>query len=366
MPLKIRRRRDTGALEIYGTVRAAGEKTGVRVRERAGSDDPATAREEAIHREREILRTFHLGQRPDVRSFAEAYRSYLMFETRSIRTIKTAFRVLRHFGGMGLDQINQEAVDRAREVMFEGRDVSPATVARSLVVPLRAIMMHAADREWCAVPRLKAPSSDRRRPEFLMPAQVEALIAAAASHLRPLLRFLVCTGCRLGEALALDWRSVDLVGARATLWEGETKSGKRRVVELVPAAVGALEAVGHRTGHVFLTARKQPYRSSEEYGGQIKTAWRTACVGAGLSGVGPHVLRHSWASHFYAIHKDILLLQREGGWSNPSIVERYTHIFPAGHEEEILGLWGLLGSQFHRSLLTKHPTMGRLGAATGS
>ena len=195
MPLKIRRRRDTGALEIYGTVRAAGEKTGVRVRERAGSDDPATAREEAVLREREILRTFHLGQRPDVRSFAEAYRSYLTFQTRSTRTIKTAFRVLRHFGGMGLDQINQEAVDKAREVMFRDRDVSTATVARSLVVPLRAILMHAADREWCAVPRLKAPASDRRRPEFLMPSQVEALIAAAAPHLQPLIRFLVCTGC---------------------------------------------------------------------------------------------------------------------------------------------------------------------------
>ena len=341
MPLKIRRRRDTGALEIYGTVRAAGEKTGVRVRERAGSDDPATAREEAVHREREILRTFHLGQRPDVRSFAEAYRSYLTFQPRSVRTIKTAFRVLRHFGGMGLDQINQEAVDKARAAMFGDRDVSPATVARSLVIPLRAIMMHAADREWCAVPRLKAPTSDRRRPEFLMPAQVEALIAAAAPHLQPLLRFLVCTGCRLGEALALDWRSVDLTGASATLWEGETKSGRRRVVDLVPAAVGALEAVGHRTGHVFLTARKQPYRSSEEYGGQIKTGWRTACAGAGIVGVGPHVLRHTWATWWYALTPNARRLQEAGGWSSLALVERYAALIPAGFEDEIRACWGM-------------------------
>ena len=118
MPLKIRRRRDTGALrKSTGQSGRRARKTGVRVRDaregnlttqllqEKGSDPPGA---------REILRTFHLGQRPDVRSFAEAYRSYLTFQPRSVRTIKTAFRVLRHFGGMGLDQINQEAVDKAR------------------------------------------------------------------------------------------------------------------------------------------------------------------------------------------------------------------------------------------------------------
>ena len=112
MPLRIRRRKDTGALEIYGTVKPAGEKVGVRVRERAGSDDEATAREEAIAREREILRNFHLGERPDVRSFAEAYKSYLTHEPRTERTTLAVARLLPHFGRMRLDQINQEAMER--------------------------------------------------------------------------------------------------------------------------------------------------------------------------------------------------------------------------------------------------------------
>lgn len=340
MPLRIRRRRDTKALEIYGTVRPAGAKVGVRVRERAGSDDEATAREEAVAREREILRNFHLGERPDVRSFAEAYRSYLTHQPRSVRTIKTVSRLLHHFGTMRLDRIDQEAVDNARPILF-GPEVSSATVVRSLIAPLRAILVHAARRGWCTMPVFDVPSSAQRRPAFLLPHEAEALIAAAAPHLAPLLRFLVCTGCRLGEALALDWRDVDLPGAKAILWEGETKSGRRRVVELVPAAVEALRGVGHQTGRVFLTQKRRPYRASEEGGGQIKTAWRSACARAGLEGIGPHVLRHSWASWFYALHPDPLLLMKAGGWSGLALVERYAHLLPTGHEDAIRRVWGL-------------------------
>lgn len=347
MPLRIRRRRDTGALEIYGTVRPAGAETGVRVKCRAGSDDEATAREEAIALEREILRNFHLGQRPDVRSFAEAYRSYLTTEKRSIRTINTALRLVRHFGTMRLDQVGQEAIDKARVAIFP--EVSAATVARELVVPMRAIMRHAAERQWCAMPLLRAPAIARRRTAYLLPHEAEALIDASSAHLKPLLRFLVCTGCRLSEALALEWRSVDLRGARVTLWEGDTKSGRRRVVDLVPAATRALEELGHRTGRVFLTARRRPYRSSEEYGGQIKTAWGSACRAAGLSGMGPHVLRHTWASWTYALNPDPLALMRSGGWSSLALVERYAKLLPAGHEDAIRRAWGLVAAKEKRA-----------------
>lgn len=349
MPLHIRRRRDTGSLEIYGTIRPAGEKVGFRVRVRAGSDDEALAREEAIAIERETLRNHHLGQRPDTRSFAEACRSYLTHETRSTRTIQATARVLRYFGTMRLDQINQEAIDQARAILREG--ASAATVRRNLIAPVSAVMNHAARRDWCAVPLFDAPSVAEKPPAFLLPHQVEALEAAAAPHLRPLIRFLICTGARLSEALALEWRSVDLTGAVATFWEGETKSGRRRVVELPPAAVTALQGIGRRPGRVFLTQRGRPYRDSEEYGGQIKTGWRAAWEGVVITTTpsGPHILRHSWASWTYALNPDPLALMRAGGWSGLALVERYAHLLSAGHEDGIRRVWGLeQKSNLHR------------------
>ena len=47
MPLRVITRTDTGTLWIVGTATRAGTKTGYRIRQRAGTDDEALAREEA-------------------------------------------------------------------------------------------------------------------------------------------------------------------------------------------------------------------------------------------------------------------------------------------------------------------------------
>jgi integrase len=49
----------------------------------------------------------------------------------------------------------------------------------------------------------------------------------------------------------------------------------------------------------------------------------------------PHDLRHSWASWHYAVHKDLLRLKQDGGWSSVALVERYAHLMPQGQEAAI-------------------------------
>jgi integrase len=60
---------------------------------------------------------------------------------------------------------------------------------------------------------------------------------------------------------------------------------------------------------------------------------------AKLSGITPHDLRHSWASWHYALHRDLLALKIEGGWSSVALVERYAHLMPTGLEAEIRAFW---------------------------
>jgi integrase len=263
---------------------------------------------------------------------------------------------------MELDKIGQEAVDKARATILEP-DASPGTVRRNLITPLRAIMVHAAKRRWCQMPHFDLPTEPRGRTTFLMPAQADALLSAAAPHLRPLLLFLLGTGCRLGEALALEWSDVDLQAGRVILWEGETKSGARRVAFLPPAVVASMALLERPADQVFLTRTKAPYRLTRDGkgGGQIKRAWATACRLAELPGkvtsrarpdrpsralgfdpdFTPHHLRHTWATWHYALHRDLLRLKVEGGWSSTALVERYAHIMPVGHEDAIRRLWGL-------------------------
>lgn len=335
MPLKVHRRKDTGTLWITGTVRAAGQAKGVRLRRRAGTDDLRLAQEEAAGIEREILRGHHLGERPQSRSFAEAVASYLDHEPRSPETHAFLARLLVHFRETPLERIGQEQVDRARSIVLRP-GAAPATVKRNLIVPLRAVLRHAERRGWCRAPAFDLPREPKGRTAFLLPAQAARLVRHGGK-LAPLILFLACTGCRVGEAIGLQWEDVDLHGARLILHEGETKGGARRVVSLPPAAVAALAGLPHRAGTVFLSRHREPYTAASS----LRRLWRAAVAAAALPpGITPHILRHSWASYHYALNRDLLMLARDGGWASTALCERYAHLMPTGQDAAIRALWG--------------------------
>lgn len=339
MPLVVAIRPDTGTLWITGTVKPAGAVTGRRVRQRAGSDDPAAAREEAAAIEARILRDFHHGEKPSTHTFLEACQSYLKHQERSAGTKAEVKRLALHWRAASLGMITQEAVDAARTKILRA-GASDATWRKTVSI-LAAVMNHAARRKWCEAPSFDLPPESQGRTRFLLPTEFERLHAEAPPHLKPLLTYLICSGSRLGETLDLDWSQVDLAARRVNVWGDQTKAGKRRIVDLPPAAVRALAGLEHRTGRVFLTHRGEPYADKDTGGGQIKSAWRTMLARAGLDGFSPHDLRHSWATWWYALTPDPFRLQQAGGWSSVELVARYAHLLPSGHEAAIKRVWGV-------------------------
>jgi integrase len=247
---------------------------------------------------------------------------------------------LQAIGDLPLGSINQETATRAKQAMLAA-DAAPATIRRGVIVPLRAVMLHANRLGWCDAPRFKIPREPQGRTRYLLPSEAERLILAAAPHIKPLVVFLLCTGARMSEALELQWRDVDLVGRRAIFWQ--TKGGSRRVASL-PARVGLSlgDVSPSARGAVFRTNTGAAYADrARAGGGQIKTAWKATLRRAGLpTEITPHDLRHTWASWHYAAHRDLLALKIEGGWSSVALVERYAHLMPAGHEAEISAFWG--------------------------
>lgn len=340
MPLVVALRPDTGTLWITGTVKPAGATTGRRVRQRAGSDSPAAAREEAAALEARILRDFHHGAKPSVHTFLEACDSYLKHQERRASTKDVVRRLALHWRAASLGAITQEAVDAARSKVL--RPGAGDSTWRKTVSILSAILNHAARRKWCEPASFDLPREPKGRTAFLLPAEFVKLHTAASPHLRPLLTYLVCTGSRLGEALSLDWSQVDLPGRRVNVWSDQTKARRQRVVDLTPGAVQALAGLERRDGRVFLTHLGEPYRDAGKgYGGHIKSAWATAMRKAGLAGFSPHDLRHSWATWWYALTPDPFRLQQAGDWSSVTLVERYAHLMPSGHAVAIRRVWGV-------------------------
>lgn len=354
MPLTVSRRAQTGTLWITGTVRPAGAPRGVRVRRRAGTDDPCLAAEEAAALEAAILRAAWHGDRPAARSWADAVLSYLQFETRSAGTQALLHRITQTLGDVMLP-VTQEQLDGLRALMLRP-GARPGTVRRNILVPVSAVLTHAAKRGWCDVPRFEAPAIPPGRTAYLTPEQARGFLAAAAAHrlravrgMRLPILILLTTGLRLGELLALDWTDIDLAGKRLIVWEDASKTGRRRVVELCPALVVALDAEWNRIGAVVLNRSGRPYRqqtTTSPGGNQLRGSWRSARLAAGLPAtITPHVLRHTWATWHYALHRDLLRLRYDGGWSTASQVERYAHLMPSGHEREILALRGEIDAE---------------------
>lgn len=341
MPLYVARRPGHDGWWITGTVTPAGAKQGVRIRRRAGSDTERLAREEAASLEANTLRDFHLGKRPDARTWAQAVTAYMGHEARSRGTAALMGRLLRHFAETPLDRINQEAVNHARDVILRP-GAKPGTVTRNIVVPIRAVMTFAADMGWCPPPRIKAPSVTEGRTPRVLPGEFEAVRDAIAPQHRALLTWYACTGCRRGETQALDWSDVDLQAATARLWADTTKAGRVRIVRLPPAAVAALAGLERRSSDARACSSMLEHRAGRVFGDvDIRSAWRTACRRAGLRLRGVHDLRHAYASWHYALHRDLIALRDAGGWATVGQVERYAHLLAEGQEAAIRRVWGL-------------------------
>src|SRR5215471_16333463 len=193
MPLRIVRRKSTGALTITGTV------GGQRVQRRAASDDPKLALEEAAILEAKLLRQEWHGERKGQRSFAEAALSYLEAAPRSESTKARVRRLVVAIGkDAKLREVDQDTAIRLRSTLLRPGS-SPATYLREVVAPVRAILRHAVDRGWAEPIRIVVPKLAAGRTRYLLPDEADQLIDAAAPHLRPLIIFLIGTGARMSE-----------------------------------------------------------------------------------------------------------------------------------------------------------------------
>ncbi|MFT9046229.1 tyrosine-type recombinase/integrase [Acetobacter orientalis] len=370
MSLKVVTRKGGAALYIRGTVR------GQSVFESTGTADPEQAEAYRAKREADLWTQSVYGKRAVV-TFAHAVTAYLEAEERAETTRTHLRKLLLHFGTSRLDHIGQQELDDAyKAILTKGAQASGATKIRAVLTPLRAVLEFAAIRGWCSKPAFARPKVKQVRMQFLRPVEATALVEAAAPHLQPLLIFLIGTGARMSEALELDWKDVDLRGKRAVVWQ---KQDDERHIDLPPVVVLALESLEWRTGRVFRPVRSRKPRGAlrgkeigEAYydtgrtgGGQIKSAWATACRKAGLPGrnrvwipkggnrqkvqfvpdLTPHCLRHTFASWHYCIHRDLLRLKEDGGWHTITMVTRYAKKMPETYRADVM-MW-LAGDKLH-------------------
>ncbi len=185
---------------------------------------------------------------------------------------------------------------------------------------------------------IKAPRQGRRLPRFLFPGEVEKLLAApeAGTPLglrdRGLLETLYATGLRVGELVSLTVSQCE--GASEVLVRG--KGGRERVVMLGRAAQEAIaryleEGRPHLAarapeakvgGRLWLNVRGGPLSDR----GARRVVHRHLLRACAQHGIGPHALRHSFATHLLEAGADLRAVQELLGHASLTSTQVYTHV----------------------------------------
>jgi integrase len=162
------------------------------------------------------------------------------------------------------------------------------------------------------------PAASRQVVRYLSDDERAALLAACKESesvdLYPFVLLCLTTGCRKGEAAALEWPQVDLKRRWATF--PRTKNGDARGVPLTGAVCALLEARKRDRGRVFEV--------------DITKAWHTAIDRAGIVDFRFHDLRHSCASTLVQNGANLAEVATLLGHKSMQMTLRYAHVGDAG------------------------------------
>lgn len=260
-------------------------------------------------------------------------------------------RYTKHLSDRGIHDLAKVGEDDVSEFLVALRRGDPETGAAALsavsaaraLIAVRGLHRFAAAEglaELDVARAVRPPTPGRRLPKSLTVDQVLALLEGAGGDSpadgpltlrnRALLELLYSTGARISEAVGLDVDDVD-TQARSVLLRG--KGAKQRLVPIGRPAVAALDAYlvrgrsdlarrGRRTPAIFLNVR----------GGRLsrQSAWQVlqdAAERSGItSGVSPHMLRHSFATHLLEGGADVRVVQELLGHASVTTTQIYTMV----------------------------------------
>lgn len=219
------------------------------------------------------------------------------------------------------------------------KDFKPATLARHLV-SLKVFFRYLQLEGVLEENRAELLGSQRlweRVPHVLSPEQIDSLLESPTERDpywrrdRALLELLYATGCRASELSNLKLEDVHLNDGYC-LCRG--KGDKERLVPLGSRAVDAFrEWLGKERPELAARVESAPAWALLSYRGRRlrrERIWEllkryVARIGA-PSGVSPHTLRHSFATHLLAGGADLRQVQEMLGHASIATTQIYTHV----------------------------------------
>jgi len=225
------------------------------------------------------------------------------------------------------DRMGPKEVSQFQLHLFRDRKLSPQTVKQHMAA-LRFFYFHTLKRHF-PPGEFRYPKTPRRLPIVLSQDEVRRMIDAATTLLhRSLLMTLYSTGMRRAEVTRLKVNDID--SGRMVVHIRQGKGGKDRDVPLSPKLLETLREYWRwKKPREYLFPGEAKQGSSGEHltSKAVYHACRGAARRAGIrKNVGPHTLRHSFATHLLEAGRDLHTIQLLLGHADLRHMGVYLHL----------------------------------------
>ena len=223
-------------------------------------------------------------------------------------------RILPAIGNSRLDDVTVADVEDLH------RSVTAPYAANRMLEGLARLYSLAQTWEWTNRNPGRGIRRNKEQPrqDFMSANEMARLMEALPfTESGDLIRVLLLTGCRLGEAKSMAWAQI-----KDGVWTKPATSTKQRREHRIPLSNAVIEIV-----------ERQPIRSplvfTREDGSPVKdirATWKWVFKRAGIKRVRVHDARHSFAALLASSGASLQIIGKMLGHSTPAMTARYAHI----------------------------------------
>jgi len=262
------------------------------------------------------------------------------YSAHTVRAYRKDLELFEEFlSGRGLDITHCTVRDvRAFLASLRAQELARSTLSRrvSSVRSLYKFMFREGYIKDNPLAALRTPRREQKLPRFLTVEEVEQLLAAPdtatwiGARDAAMLEAMYGGGLRVSELVALDEDDVDAIKGMARV---RGKGKKERLAPLGRCAAEAIRRYAKLKAVVRLPNKAARALFINAVDGRritarsVRRVMRKRLLEAGLDGgSGPHVLRHSFATHMLQNGADLRSVQELLGHEHLSTTQVYTHL----------------------------------------